>query len=100
MKVRTESVHFTADQKLLDVIDKKMDRLTRYFDRIVDASVILKLENSGQVRDKIVEIKLNVPGETLFVEDSNKTFESALDTAMAGLKRQLIRYKERNQNHR
>ena len=100
MKVRTESVHFTADQKLLDVIEKKMDRLTRYYDRIVDANVILKLENSGQVRDKIVEIKLHVPGEMLFISNTEKTFEAALDEAVSSLRRQLIRFKEKNSNHR
>ena len=62
MKVRTEAVQFKADSKLIDYLDKKLQKLDNFFDRIIDADVKLRLENSGQVRDKITEIKLKVPG--------------------------------------
>lgn len=95
MNIRTRSVHFTADQKLLDYIDDKIGKLDTYFDRIQDTEVFLKLENSGQVKDKIVEVKMILPGNILVVEESNKTFEAAVDKATSTLKRQLIRFKER-----
>ena len=65
MKINTTSIHFDADQKLIDYIEKKTTKLEQFFDRIIDAHVYLKLQNSGQVRDKIVEMKLMVPGDTL-----------------------------------
>jgi len=95
MRVRTESVQFKADQKLIDYIDKKMQKMEQFFDRIIEAKVTLKLENSGQVKDKIAEVQLNVSGETLFAKESSKTFEASVDSAASGLKRQLIKYKER-----
>jgi putative sigma-54 modulation protein len=61
MKINMSAVHFNADQKLIDYIEKKTAKLEQFFDRIIDAQVFLKLENSGQVRDKIVELKLQVP---------------------------------------
>ena len=64
MTTRIESIHFTADQKLIDFIQKKLDKLDQYHDRIIDAHVILKLENTGQVKDKVVEVKLDIPGRS------------------------------------
>lgn len=95
MKVYTESVQFKADQKLLDFIDKKLNKMDHYFDRIIDARVTLKLENTGQVRDKIAEVRLKVPGDILVVKENQKTFEAAIDAGVDVLKRQLIKFKEK-----
>jgi putative sigma-54 modulation protein len=95
MKIQTTSVHFTADQKLLAYVDQKAGKLDHFFDRIIDASVLLKLENSGQVRDKIVELKLNVPGETLIAKETSKTFEAAMDLVVDNMKRQINRHKDK-----
>ena len=95
MKIHTQSIHFDADTKLLEFINKKMAKLEQFFDKIIETKVVLKLENSGQVRDKVTEIKLSIPGSILFVKETNKTFEAAIDKAIDTLKRQLIRYKER-----
>ena len=95
MKVHTQSVHFSADRKLIALIEKKLMKLEQFFDRIIETNVILKLENSGQVKDKIIEIKLSIPGGVLYVKEKNKTFESAIDIALNAMKRQLLKYKQR-----
>ncbi len=95
MTIRIESIHFTADQKLIEFIQKKLDKLDQYHDKVIDAHVILKLENSGRVRDKIVEVKLDVPGDLIIATESHKTFEAAIDQVSDVLKRQLIKHKER-----
>ncbi len=101
MKINTTSIHFDADQKLIDYIQRKTSKLDQFFDRIIDAHIYLKLENSGQVRDKIVEMKLNVPGDVLMATEVSKTFKASADAAVDNMKRQLNRYKERIQtkNH-
>ena len=95
MKVHTQSMHFSADKKLLAFIEKKLSKLDHFFDRIVSANVILKLENSGQVKDKIAEVRLSIPGAVLYVKEDSKSFEASIDRAIDSLKRQLVRYKER-----
>ncbi len=95
MRVQTQSVHFVADRKLLQFIDKKVNKLETFYDRIIDADVTLRLENTGQVKDKIAEIKLQVPGDTLIVRETSKTFEGSVDSAVGVLKRQLIKRKEK-----
>lgn len=98
MKIHMTAVHFDADQKLIDYIDKKAAKLSLFFDRIIDAQVFLKLENSGQVRDKIVEMKLMVPGDTLVAKEVSRTFEAATDAVVDNMKRQLNKHKERLQD--
>jgi putative sigma-54 modulation protein len=95
MKVYTEANHFAVDQKLLEFIERKLSKLDTFFDRIIDARVQLKLENSGQVKDKIAEVRIAVPGDVLVAKGTEKTFEAAIDKITDVLKRQLIRYKER-----
>lgn len=95
MVIRTEAVQFKADQKLLSFIEKKFQKLNLFFDKITTVNIFLKLENSGQVKDKVVEAVVNVPGETIFVKDSSKTFEESIEKVGASLKRQLVKYKEK-----
>lgn len=99
MKVHTEAVQFKADQKLLDFIEKKMSKLENFFDRIIDADVKLRLENSGQVKDKVAEVRLHVPGVNLFAKETDKSFEASVDGAIEDLRRQLTKYKEKNRTH-
>jgi len=98
MKIHLTAIHFDADQKLIDYIEKKASKLDQFFDRITDTQVFLKLENSGQVRDKIVEIKLMVPGDTLIATEVSKSFEGAADAAVDNMKRQLSKHKEKLQD--
>lgn len=95
MKVHTESVQFKADQKLVDFINKKVGKLDQFFDRIINVDVKLKLENSGKVKDKVAEVRIDVPGQSLFVKEVNKTFEQSIADAVDALKRQLTKYKEK-----
>ena len=95
MQVKTQSIHFTADQQLLMLIDEKVGKLQKYFNKINYVNVFLKLENNGQVRDKIVELKLEVPGEVIVVSESSKKFESAVEKATKTIARRLKRYKDK-----
>ena len=95
MTIQTVSPQFKVDQKLLDYIQDKLAKLAQVFDRIIDCSVTLRLESHHQVRDKVAEVKLHVPGATLVATESQRTFEAAVDLLVDKLRRQLTRYKRR-----
>ncbi len=95
MNVKIQSIRFKADQKLLDYMEKKYSKLGKYFDNIVDLDIRLSLEKTGQVQDKIVELALKVPGETLLSKSSEKTFEKAFDDTWDHMKRQITKYKDK-----
>ena len=95
MKVKMQSLHFDADGKLLSYIQKRVDKLSTFYDRITNGEVILKLDNDGQNQNKIVEFIFQIPGEKLFVKERSESFESAADMAIERLKRQLKKYKQK-----
>jgi len=96
MRLRMQSVHFDADIKLLEFIQNKADKLDTFYDRIIDGEVILRLnKDSDRKENKLVEIKINVPGEQLFAKDQAASFEAAADEAIEGLRKQLKKYKEK-----
>lgn len=99
MKIRVQSIHFTADIKLLDFIQKKADKLDQFFDQIISGEIYLKLENTEDEANKITEIKLIISGNDLFAKEQCKTFEEATDKAIESLRRQLDKHKEKVRSH-
>jgi len=92
MKIQVHSIHFDADIKLIDFIQKKIDKLETFYDRLVDGEVYLRLNNEG-VENKTVEIKLNVPGSNLFASENARSFEAATDQATEALRNQIKKFK-------
>lgn len=96
MKLQMHSIHFNADKKLLDYIQKKSEKLDTFFDRITGGEVFLRLnKDTNSHENKVVEIKLSVPGHTLFAKETSGTFEAAADEAVEALKAQIKKYKEK-----
>ncbi len=99
MKVNTQSVNFNADQKLINFIQKRMDKLDLFYDRVIKSDVFLKVENTSQKENKIFEAKVSVPGDSFVVKKQCKTFEEGADMAIASLERQLKKRKEKLRAH-
>ena len=94
MEIQMHSIHFKADQKLLDFIQDRLDKLEHFSQRIVNAEVFLRLDKDKDKENKISEIKLNVPGKELFSKKQCKSFEEAVDEAVEALRKQLLKEKE------
>lgn len=92
MKLQVHSIHFDADRKLINFIQKKLDKLDTFYDRLVDGEVFLRLNNEG-AENKTVEIKLRVPGNQLFATEKARSFEAATDMATDALRMQLTKFK-------
>lgn len=94
MRVQVHAVHFSADQKLITFIQKKIDKLETFYDRMVNGEVFLRLNNEG-VENKTVEIILKVPGNSLFAKEQASSFEAATEMATDALRQQLKKFKTR-----
>lgn len=92
MRLQVHSIHFDADRKLITFIQKKLDKLETFYDRLVDGEVFLRLNNEG-IENKTVEIKLRVPGTLLFAKEQARSFEAATDLASEALRAQLKKFK-------
>ncbi|WP_457636596.1 ribosome hibernation-promoting factor, HPF/YfiA family [Oceanithermus sp.] len=81
---------------LRNYVERKTERLDRYFDQIVDAKVVLSLAGSPHVERRAkAEIQLNVPGGLIRVEESDPDMYAAIDRAVEVLEKQLKRFKGR-----
>lgn len=99
MKLQVQSIHFTADVKLLDFLQKKLDKLETFNDSIIDGEVFLKLDTNDAKGNKVVNIKLNIPGNAIVVKEQRGTFEEAIDVSYDILKNQLSKLKEKSISH-
>ncbi|TAL60104.1 MAG: ribosome-associated translation inhibitor RaiA [Bacteroidetes bacterium] len=95
MNIQIHSIHFDADKKLIDLITKKVEKLNHFFDAIIGSEVFLKIDKASTAENKVVEIKLNVPGNDLFVKRQCESFESAADECTEALRNQLTKRKEK-----
>ena len=68
MKVQMHSVHFDADQKLLDFVQQRLNKLETFYDKVTEGEVIMRLNNKDGIENKTVEIKLLVPGNILLAK--------------------------------
>ena len=96
MTVKIQSIHFDADDKLLQFIEQRVEKLKSYNSDIIDAQVYLRLDKNDAMSNKIAEIKLIIPGNDLFSKKQCKSFEEAIDQAGEALRRQLIKRKEKS----
>jgi putative sigma-54 modulation protein len=95
MKITVQSIRFNADKKLLEFIQKKVDKLDTFYDHIINGEVYLKLENVEDEANKITEIKLLLPGNQIFAKEQCKTFEEATDLAVECLRKQIEKHKQK-----
>lgn len=96
MNVNIQTVHFDADQKLVDFVSTKVEKLKTYHDRIIKVDVFLKLDNVvHNIKDKIVEIKVHIPKHEFFVKASSKSFEESFENALDSITNQIKRKKEK-----
>ncbi|MEX0287756.1 MAG: ribosome-associated translation inhibitor RaiA [Flavobacteriaceae bacterium] len=95
MKVNTQSVNFNADGKLIDFVQKRLDKLNQFYDKVISSDVFLKVENTSSKENKIVEIKVQIPKDKFLVKKQCKSFEEAVDSACSSLERKLVKKKRK-----
>jgi len=99
MKVNVHAVNFNVDRKLVDFVQERLDKLEKYYDKVVSSDVFLKLDNTSDKENKIVEVKVMVPGDDFVVKKQSKTFEEAVDLSVDSLERLLMKRKEKIRAH-
>ncbi len=95
MNIQIHSVRFDADQKLIDFVNQKLEKLSQFGEDIVNAEVYLRLDKDQERENKISEIKVELPGGPLFARKQSKSFEEATDEAMDALKKQITKHKQK-----
>lgn len=99
MNITVQSIKFDADKKLVEFINKKVEKLEQFLDNIIEGNCYLRVENVEDEANKVVEFKFNVPGNQLFAKAQAKTFEEATDIAIESIRRQINKHKTKTRTN-
>ena len=95
MELRIQSINFDASDQLKDFAQKKINKLVKYTDDIIQSEMILKVIKPDAPNNKEVSVKLNIKNGENFASKTADTFEEAVDLCMEALEKQIIRIKEK-----
>jgi site-specific recombinase len=95
MKITVHSIGLTPHEPLQEFLEKKMNKLDTFYDKIQACEVFLKVENSNSKENKTAEIILNIPGDDIVVKKTAASFEESIDLCVDVAKKLLIKKKEK-----
>lgn len=95
MEVKIQAIKFDATAKLQDFIQKRLQKLDRFYDGIATIDVTLKVVKPETSNNKEAEVKLIAPHVELFASKISDSFEQSIDECADALQRQLIKAKEK-----
>jgi putative sigma-54 modulation protein len=94
MDIIIQSLGFKAGESLEGYIQEKLEKL-KPNDHIVRANVTLFLGPDRATPNTYCEIRLEVPGNDLFVKEHSVEFEQSVDSAVNKLQGMLRKQKEK-----
>ncbi len=95
MQIIIHSLRFDADQMLIKFINKKIEKLTQFDDQLMSSDVFLRIENTTDKSNKLVEVKINTGFNELFASKKCESFEEAVDIVQEILIRQVKKNKQK-----
>jgi len=99
MNTKVHAVNFTVDKKLVVFIEERVSKLEKFYDRIISSDVFLKVEHTSEKENKMVEMKIHVPGDDIMVKKQCKSFEEGVELAAESAERWLMKRKEKVRTH-
>lgn len=94
MDIIIQSLGFTAGEELENFIREKLEKL-KPNDHIVRANVTLFLGPDKARPNTYCEIRLEVPGNDLFIKENSAEFEQSVETAVNRLQAVMRKAKEK-----
>lgn len=91
MNLSVSGHHLDVTPALRSYVQSKLERVSRHFDHVIDAHVILTVD---KLRQK-AEATLHVRGKDLHCECEQQDLYAAIDLLADKLDRQVLRYKDK-----
>ena len=96
MNLNVSGHHLEVTPAIREYVRAKIERVTRHFDHVIDAHVILTVD---KLRQK-AEVTLHVSGKDLHCECEQDDLYAAIDLLADKLDRQVLRYKDKRYEKR
>ncbi len=100
MNLTISGRHLDVTPAIREYVLAKLDRVTRHFDQVVDISVMLTVEPLKEKdRRQKAGVSLHLKGRDIFVETAHEDLYAAIDELVDKLDRQVVRHKDKVQDH-
>ncbi|HJU24359.1 MAG TPA: ribosome-associated translation inhibitor RaiA [Casimicrobiaceae bacterium] len=96
MNLQLTGHHVEITPSIRDYVTKKLARINRHFDHVIDVSVVLAVDKLARK----VEATVHVRGKDLHAECIDADMYAAIDGLADKLDRQVVKYKEQIKNRR
>lgn len=96
MQINLTGHHIDVTDALKSYVETKFGRLARHFDHVINAHVILSVEKLSQK----AEATLHVNGGKVYADAVHEDMYAAIDALIDKLDRQVLRFKDKRNDHR
>lgn len=94
MNITITARHFNASNRLHEFATKNVTKLEKFYDGILDCDIVFE-PNESPVEPQKVELRVKVAKTFLTASETAETYEQAIGKAIENIKRQLIKYKDK-----
>lgn len=92
--------HLEVTPAMREYVQTKLGRVTRHFDQVVDIHVRLSVENLREKeRRQKAAVTVHLKGRDISIEQAHEDLYAAVDELADKLDRQVVRHKDRLQDH-
>ena len=95
MQISITGHHIEVTEPLRTYVNKKMDRILRHYDQMIDVHYVLSVEKLRH----IAEATLRVPGSDIHANAEAADMYAAIDSLIDKLDRQVRKHKEKITDH-
>ena len=97
MELRIQSINFEATEQLKAFVGKKIKKLEKLSDNIIQTEVLLKVIKPETAKNKEASVKMNLRNGEAFASKVADTFEEAIDLCAEALEKQIRKTKEKKE---
>lgn len=91
MKINITGRHLELDDNIRSYAEKKLHKAETFFDRIIEAHMIL----SAEKHRRIAEVTLNAKRVKFYAEEETENIYASIDGVMEKIDKQIRKYKEK-----
>ncbi|CAA6813866.1 MAG: Ribosome hibernation protein YhbH [uncultured Thiotrichaceae bacterium] len=95
MQLEITGHHIDVTSSMHNYAQEKISKLKRHFDQVLDVHMILKVKKLEHTAEAV----LHLSGNRVFADATSHDMYAAIDSLADKLDRQVIKYKEKVQNH-
>ncbi|MDM7456636.1 MAG: ribosome-associated translation inhibitor RaiA [Tepidimonas sp.] len=100
MNLTISGHHLDVTPALRDYVSTKLERISRHFDQVVDIRVLLSVDKAkDKDQRQRAECNIHVKGKEIYAESTHADLYAAVDELADKLDRQVLRYKDKAQEH-